>query len=349
MSALRAQPARLVRASVALYRALLLLYPARFRRVYGAQMAQVFRTSCRRASRDGGLAALARLWALTLRDLIVTAIAERYEEDIIMEHRSLTRAAGLAGLIGGALLLVYALLEIAGLLSPTFALETDNPFNPSLYWVFWAQILIVAVSWACIAVGLLGLYAMLARRRGARVWLAGALALVGAGLGLIGSVSMALAQVGSTIDFDLASVHFQQMAGEPLPYVSAFDLYGRLLVGLALLATPLLYQRGAPLKAVTAIVEALGLVALVPYLYLSVATPNYIHAYIPNYGVYPPLPRYPITLPLPFFDHLPLVIALVEVAFAVVWGVGWLLLGLRFLRGGQSAAIQPAPALGLSY
>jgi hypothetical protein len=266
----------------------------------------------------------------------VTALAEHYEEVIVMERRSLARAAGLAGLIGAALLLLYGLVEPLSLAI----------FRP---WLYWAQILIIPVSWVAIAVSMLGLYALLAQYHGARVWLAGALALLGACLGLIGGVSIALAQWGSTLALDLATVHFNQLTGEPLPYLSAFDLYGRMLVGLALLLTPLLFQRAAALRLVTAIIVALGLVALVPYLYLSLAVPNYIHAFIPNYGVYPPLPRYPFTLPMPWFDHLGLVLVSVETAFALIWGVGLLLLGIRFLRGWQPATAQPmGPALGMS-
>lgn len=346
MSALHTQPSWLVRGSVALYRALLLLYPARFRGVYGAQMAQVFRASCGRACREGGPAALARLWLRTLRDLLVTVIAERYEEDIVMEGRSLNRAAGLAGLIGGALLLVYALMDIIEIVSQPFERAVTNSFDPVLSLVNWAQTLLVPLSWACVFVGLLGLYALLARRRGPNVWLAGALALLGAGLGFLGSLSLTVAQWHSSLAWDLGTAHWAQMSGEQLPYLGALDVYGRLLIGLALLATPLLYQRSAPLKTVTAIIEALGLMALVPYLYLAIAIANYFDS-IPNYGVYPALPRYPITLPLPF-DPL-LGIAYLEIAFAVIWGVGWLLLGVRFLRGGQPAAARPAPAPALSY
>jgi hypothetical protein len=336
MNATPARSMRLLALSLALYRTLLLLYPARFRRAYATQMAQVFRTSCQRACREGGALALGHVWRVTLGDLFVTALAEHYEEVTEMERHSLNRAAGLAGLIGGALLLFYGLVEPLTLVI----------FRP---WLYWAQILIVPVSWASIVVSMLGLYALLAQRHGARVWLAGALALLGACLGLIGGVSIALAQWESTLALDLATVHFDQIIGEPLPYLSAFDLYGRMLVGLALLLTPLLFQRGAALKFVTTIMAALGLMALVPYLYLTLAVPNYIRAFIPNYGVYPPLPRYPFTLPMPWFDHLGVVLVGVEAAFALIWGIGLLLLGIRFLRGWQPAAAQPTqPALGMS-
>lgn len=79
MSALRAQPGRLVQASVALFRALLLLYPARFRRAYGEPMRQVFRASLLDAAQRGGAAGIAQLWLRTLGDLLLTALAERLE------------------------------------------------------------------------------------------------------------------------------------------------------------------------------------------------------------------------------------------------------------------------------
>lgn len=59
-----------------LYRLLLAVYPAKFRREYGREMLLVFR-SCYRCERArGGRAGVARLWLRTLIDLISTAPQE---------------------------------------------------------------------------------------------------------------------------------------------------------------------------------------------------------------------------------------------------------------------------------
>src|SRR5258707_3053847 len=59
-----------------IYRALLLVYPAPFRREYGAQMAQVFHDACRDAQRRRGPHGLLALWLATLGDLAASAWAE---------------------------------------------------------------------------------------------------------------------------------------------------------------------------------------------------------------------------------------------------------------------------------
>jgi Clp amino terminal domain, pathogenicity island component len=66
----------LVRASTRVYRLLLLAYPRRFRREYGADMAQVFADSGRDALRCRGVPGLLRLWVDTLFDLLTTVPRE---------------------------------------------------------------------------------------------------------------------------------------------------------------------------------------------------------------------------------------------------------------------------------
>ena len=61
------------------YRLLLLIYPARFRRAYGYEMAQTFRASCRETfSAEGGLGLL-RLCGSTLFDLLTTSLKEHLQ------------------------------------------------------------------------------------------------------------------------------------------------------------------------------------------------------------------------------------------------------------------------------
>jgi transcription antitermination factor NusG len=59
-----------------IYRVLLLAYPGRFRRAYGADMAQVFGDCCRHALWCHGLPGLLRLWMDTLLDLLATVPRE---------------------------------------------------------------------------------------------------------------------------------------------------------------------------------------------------------------------------------------------------------------------------------
>ena len=59
-----------------LYRLLLAIYPADFRREYGREMQQVFCDLCRDELRRNGKLGLLRLWLRTLADLIRTASGE---------------------------------------------------------------------------------------------------------------------------------------------------------------------------------------------------------------------------------------------------------------------------------
>ena len=62
--------------STQLYRALLLVYPASFRRAYGDEMAHAFRDLCRDAQRTSGAGGVLALWPGALRDLLLAASAE---------------------------------------------------------------------------------------------------------------------------------------------------------------------------------------------------------------------------------------------------------------------------------
>jgi Flp pilus assembly protein TadB len=60
-----------------LYRGLLVLYPAAFRREFGPDMAQVFRDTCRMAARRGGTGAVMGVWLGIAWDLLLTAGQQR--------------------------------------------------------------------------------------------------------------------------------------------------------------------------------------------------------------------------------------------------------------------------------
>jgi hypothetical protein len=62
--------------SARLYRSLLLVYPASFRRAYGDEMARAFRDLCRDAWQASGAGGVLALWPGALRDLALAASAE---------------------------------------------------------------------------------------------------------------------------------------------------------------------------------------------------------------------------------------------------------------------------------
>lgn len=66
----------LVAASTRLYRLLLVVYPASFRRAFGHQMAQVFRDACRDAYAGSGGPGVLALWLSTLADVARSATQE---------------------------------------------------------------------------------------------------------------------------------------------------------------------------------------------------------------------------------------------------------------------------------
>lgn len=109
-----------MRASVALYHCLLWLYPAAFRRAYGAQMTQVFRDSCRQAQQERGLPGLIVLWLATLADLLRSAFAEHLSEGPIMSRPFYIRMSGLLTLAGAAIELLRNIGESAYWFTPGF-------------------------------------------------------------------------------------------------------------------------------------------------------------------------------------------------------------------------------------
>jgi hypothetical protein len=86
-----------------IYNLLLLAYPARFRRAFGQEMAQVFRDDLRHTLQESGLAGLVGLWFLVVLDLVKTAFAEHIWEVFHMPIEKLERWTGLAAALGGAL------------------------------------------------------------------------------------------------------------------------------------------------------------------------------------------------------------------------------------------------------
>ena len=101
------------------YRGLLRLYPAAFRARFSGEMVQLFSDQVRDARSDPARAAVARTWLRTLGDLVVTATSERAGRDRIVAHSlaaapsTSSRVLGLVGILGGLLLLVVFIVDIA--------------------------------------------------------------------------------------------------------------------------------------------------------------------------------------------------------------------------------------------
>ena len=118
--------------STRLFRMLLILYPASFRRDYGREMTLVFRDTCRQIQHRQGAAGILELWLTTLMDLFSTALIERLAEVYQMSSTAMfTRISGLVAALGGVALLILAYRwfvlgrvggETLGFLMPVFGL-----------------------------------------------------------------------------------------------------------------------------------------------------------------------------------------------------------------------------------
>lgn len=98
-----------------LYRRLLRLYPAAFRERYGDEMVQLFEDQLR-DGREGRGSGTVVVWLRVVVDLATTAASERSRRDRTVAHSlgtgptAASRALGLAGIVGGAVLLAPLVL-----------------------------------------------------------------------------------------------------------------------------------------------------------------------------------------------------------------------------------------------
>lgn len=99
------------------YRWLLRLYPVAFRARFEDEMVQLFSDHLGDARASGTPAGIARTWVRTLGDLAVTAASEHARRDRTAAHSlaspsTSSRVLGLAGILGGAVLLAAFLVDI---------------------------------------------------------------------------------------------------------------------------------------------------------------------------------------------------------------------------------------------
>jgi hypothetical protein len=117
------------------YRALLILYPAKYRLEYGSAMVQVFRDMCRNVYHEQGQTGLARWWVVTLTDLVRTAIEQHIEERSYLRFRpgqgrsfnmTTQKWGALASFVLAASLLISGWIYLTGnLREPNGALAYD--------------------------------------------------------------------------------------------------------------------------------------------------------------------------------------------------------------------------------
>lgn len=101
-----------------LYRALLGMYPARFRARYADEMTRLFVDQLREARADGGATTTTGTWLRAVPDMVGSAISEHRDDGRRFGHSlespsGLTRFLGLAGIVGGAFLLAAFVVDIA--------------------------------------------------------------------------------------------------------------------------------------------------------------------------------------------------------------------------------------------
>ena len=102
------------------YRRLLRFYPAAFRARFADEMVQLFSDQLRDARSDGAPTAAAGTWLRTIGDLVTTAASEQLRRDRTVAHSlssappsTSSRLLGLAGILGGAVLLVVFIVDIS--------------------------------------------------------------------------------------------------------------------------------------------------------------------------------------------------------------------------------------------
>jgi len=166
--------------SVKVYQALLIAYPAKFQQEYGSHMLQVFRDCCLRTFHQGGTNGVARLWAITLFDLIQSVVSEHAHKEIEMKKEMKPEDVRMAGwaLMAGSVAFVLGMF--------IGSLQNDN------WYVMIALMSLIGMP--LLAFGLFGLR----RRYGDQVGVFGKnILLIGAVFGSLMSIIGYIGEVGS--------------------------------------------------------------------------------------------------------------------------------------------------------
>lgn len=317
MSAHDVLPDQRVGWSRAMYRALLTLYPAPFRRVFGRQMEQVFAAQQQDAFRHGGVVALARLWWQTLGDLFATAFAERMEQP--MSPTTRYRIAGGVSLIGiGVWLLVGAVFAIHSFLDPVY--------SPTIA-------IVSSLAWVFFVVGIIGLYQRLAEQSSRVIWMPGAIAIATVTLIMVGGVYHAYTSgigVQYAVHTTVVDLSVHSQITEELSLLSyEVENLSYPALGLALVATGAVIARVRELRRVAKTIIIMGIVTALYYFFTDMGAPSILR----NTGT-------------------PGLIGLVlgSIVFVLTWLGGWARLGLWLALGDmkpKSSSASKEPTVGL--
>ncbi len=184
--------------STQVYRLLLAFYPAKFRREYGAHMAQVFRDCCLKTFHQSGLPGMLTLWGLTLFDWFKTVVEEQFNRGTDMTRTKFIRLSGWGMILAPVSLLLTFLSEDQiqrGVYRLFGAPATASGYDRIQSLNLVARHLPFFFAILLITVGLLGLHARYARRIGNL----GTLAL---GVGVVGGVAALGINTGMAMGYE---------------------------------------------------------------------------------------------------------------------------------------------------
>jgi hypothetical protein len=179
-----------VRLSVSFYRFLLIAYPAAFRREYSTQMLQLFRDCSREIARTEGFFGLWRYLLSAFSDLVVSAVAERRQEEIRMSRAFWVRLGSLAGVIGGIIAGLSA--AVALVVSVSQLLDQHSLLGFTLFPLQFAPQRLAPVLMLLFVLALIGLQAHGAQRAGVFGWIGITLAVAGEVIGSLGTSLQAI-------------------------------------------------------------------------------------------------------------------------------------------------------------
>ena len=313
----------LVRGSLWLYRHCLLAYPASFRRTFAIELLQVFRLCCRDALQTGGYGALARLWLVTLMDLVVSALAERLIGGYTMASSRMSRFGGLVVMVGGGFWLAVSALALAAEFSSSFA-PMDQWTTVATDFVYGVPF---AVIWVLFFVGLAGLTAQV--RASVSGWLRGGAILAGAGaclgalLLLVGGVVtgalenyLGLVALG-VLPNSISVVQYGILTGSIFNAFSWVASVGYPTVGIGLAALGVITLSRRALWRWSALCLLMGVVA------------------VGAFFISEPVAIIWLTTSLSGFETW----IIATMLFDLFWGACWLLLGVALLRRSRAREV----------
>jgi len=111
-----------VAVSIKVYQAFLVAYPTKFQQEYGLHMVQVFRDCCLRTVSQNGMNGMARLWVITLLDVVQSVVSEHSHKEIEMKKEMKPediRLAGWALILGGVAFIICIVMWMMG--SPPYS------------------------------------------------------------------------------------------------------------------------------------------------------------------------------------------------------------------------------------